>query len=215
MLKILITDDHAVVRRGLKQILAEEFDEVVFGEAQNMREMLEHLQKEAWDVAILDITLPGRSGLELLGELKLTHPNLPVLVLSMHPEDQYGIRVLKSGASGYMTKESAPDEIAIAIRKVLRGGKYVSPSLAERLVFNLEVNREKRLHEALSDREYEVMLMIASGKTLTEIAQKLDLSIKTVSTYRTRILGKMKMENNGQLIRYALENRLVDFDEHV
>ena len=209
MLRILITDDHALVRRGLKQVLEEEFDQVVFGEAQNTREMLEHLQKKAWDVVILDITLPGRSGLEVLGELKLTHPNLPVLVLSMHPEDQYGIRVLKSGASGYMTKESAPDEIVMAIRKVLRGGKYVSPSLAERLAFNLEVNGEKPLHEALSDREYEVMLMIASGKTLTEIAQKLDLSIKTVSTYRTRILEKMKMQNNAELIRYAIKNQLV------
>ena len=209
MLRILITDDHAVVRRGLKQVLEEEFDQVVFGEAQNTREMLEHLQKKAWDVVILDITLPGRSGLEVLGELKLTHPNLPVLVLSMHPEDQYGIRVLKSGASGYMTKESAPDEIVMAIRKVLRGGKYVSPSLAERLAFNLEVNGEKPLHEALSDREYEVMLMIASGKTLTEIAQKLHLSIKTVSTYRTRILEKMKMQNNAELIRYAIKNQLV------
>ena len=209
MLRILITDDHAVVRRGLKQVLEEEFDQVVFGEAQNTREMLEHLQKKAWDVVILDITLPGRSGLEVLGELKLTHPNLPVLVLSMHPEDQYGIRVLKSGASGYMTKESAPDEIVMAIRKVLRGGKYVSPSLAERLAFNLEVNGEKPIHEALSDREYEVMLMIASGKTLTEIAQKLNLSIKTVSTYRTRILEKMKMQNNAELIRYAIKNQLV------
>ena len=210
MLRVLITDDHAVVRRGLKQILEEEFNKVVFGEAQNTREMLEHLQKEHWDVLILDITLPGRSGLELLGELKLTHPNLPVLVLSMHPEDQYGIRVLKSGASGYMTKESAPDEIVMAIRKLLRGGKYVSPSLAERLAFNLEVKREKPLHEALSDREYEVMLMIASGKTLTEIAQKLDLSIKTVSTYRSRILEKTKMRNNAELIRYAIKNQLVD-----
>ena len=209
MLKILIADDHAVVRRGLKQILAEEFDEVVFGEAQNTREMLKHLQQENWNVVILDITLPDRSGLELLGELKLTHPNLPVLVLSMHPEDQYGIRVLKSGASGYMTKECAPDEIAMAIRKVLGGGKYVSPSLAERLAFNLEDNRKTPPHEGLSDREFEVMLMIASGKTLTEIAQKLDLSIKTVSTYRSRILEKFKMQNNAELIRYAIENRLV------
>jgi len=209
VLRILITDDHAVVRRGLKQVLEEEFDQVVFGEAQNTLEMLHHLQKGDWDVLILDITLPGRSGLEVLGELKLTHPNLPVLVLSMHPEDQYGIRVLKSGASGYMTKESAPDEIVMAIRKVLRGGKYVSTSLAERLAFNLEVNREKPLHEALSDREYEVMLMIASGKILTEIAQKLHLSIKTVSTYRTRILEKMKMQNNAELIRYAIKNQLV------
>ena len=210
MLRILITDDHAVVRRGLKQVLEEEFDQVVFGEAQNTLEMLHHLQKEDWDVLILDITLPGRSGLEVLGELKLTHPNLPVLVLSMHPEDQYGIRVLKSGASGYMTKESAPDEIVMAIRKVLRGGKYVSTSLAERLAFNLEVNREKPLHEALSDREYEVMLMIASGKTLTEIAQNLRLSIKTVSTYRTRILEKMKMQSNAEITRYCLEQELIE-----
>jgi DNA-binding NarL/FixJ family response regulator len=198
-----------VVRRGLKQILEEEFDKVVIGEAQNTREMLEHLQKEHWNVVILDITLPDRSGLELLGELKLTHPNLPVLVLSMHPEDQYGIRVLRSGASGYMTKESAPDEIVMAIRKILRGGKYVSPTLAERLASNLEVNRENPLHETLSDREYEVMVMICAGKILKEIAHKLDLSIKTVSTYRGRILKKMKMENNAELIRYAIKNQLV------
>ena len=209
MLRILITDDHAVVRRGLEQVLEEEFDKVVFGEAQNTREMIEHLQKKTWDVVILDITLPGRSGLEVLEELKLTHPNLPVLVLSMHPEDQYGIRVLKSGASGYMTKESAPDEIVMAIKKILRGGKYVSPALAERLASNLGVDREKPLHEALSDREYEVMVMICAGKILKEIAQKLDLSIKTVSTYRSRILKKMKMENNAELIRYAIKNQLV------
>ena len=209
MLRILITDDHAVVRRGLEQVLEEEFDKVVFGEAQNTREMIEHLQKKTWDVVILDITLPGRSGLEVLEELKLTHPNLPVLVLSMHPEDQYGIRVLKSGASGYMTKESAPDEIVMAIKKILRGGKYISPALAERLASNLGVDREKPLHEALSDREYEVMVMICAGKILKEIAQKLDLSIKTVSTYRSRILKKMKMENNAELIRYAIKNQLV------
>jgi DNA-binding NarL/FixJ family response regulator len=209
VLRILITDDHAVVRRGLEQVLEEEFDKVVFGEAQNTREMIEHLQKKTWDVVILDITLPGRSGLEVLEELKLTHPNLPVLVLSMHPEDQYGIRVLKSGASGYMTKESAPDEIVMAIKKILRGGKYVSPALAERLASNLGVDREKPLHEALSDREYEVMVMICAGKLLKEIAQKLDLSIKTVSTYRSRILKKMKMENNAELIRYAIKNQLV------
>jgi len=209
VLRILITDDHAVVRRGLEQVLEEEFDKVVFGEAQNTREMIEHLQKKTWDVVILDITLPGRSGLEVLEELKLTHPNLPVLVLSMHPEDQYGIRVLKSGASGYMTKESAPDEIVMAIKKILRGGKYVSPALAERLASNLGVDREKPLHEALSDREYEVMVMICAGKILKEIAQKLDLSIKTVSTYRSRILKKMKMENNAELIRYAIKNQLV------
>jgi len=209
VLRILITDDHAVVRRGLEQVLEEEFDKVVFGEAQNTREMIEHLQKKTWDVVILDITLPGRSGLEVLEELKLTHPNLPVLVLSMHPEDQYGIRVLKSGASGYMTKESAPDEIVMAIKKILRGGKYISPALAERLASNLGVDREKPLHEALSDREYEVMVMICAGKILKEIAQKLDLSIKTVSTYRSRILKKMKMENNAELIRYAIKNQLV------
>ena len=209
MLRILITDDHAVVRRGLEQVLEEEFDKVVFGEAQNTREMIEHLQKKTWDVVILDITLPGRSGLEVLEELKLTHPNLPVLVLSMHPEDQYGIRVLKSGASGYMTKESAPDEIVMAIKKILRGGKYISPALAERLASNLGVDREKPLDEALSDREYEVMVMICAGKILKEIAQKLDLSIKTVSTYRSRILKKMKMENNAELIRYAIKNQLV------
>ena len=199
-----------MVRRGLKQVLEEAFTKVVFGEAQNAREVIEHLHKKGWDALILDITLPDRSGLEVLEELKLTHPNLPVLVLSMHPEDQYGIRVLKSGASGYMTKESAPDEIVVAIKKLLRGGKYISPSLAERLAFNLGVDSEKPLHEALSDREYEVMLMICAGKILKEIAQKLDLNIKTVSTYRSRILKKLRMENNAELIRYAIKNQLVD-----
>ncbi|HEY4673195.1 MAG TPA: response regulator transcription factor, partial [Nitrososphaerales archaeon] len=194
MIKILIADDHAVVRRGLKQILAEEPNMAVFGEACNAQEVLKNVREQDWDIVILDITMPDRSGLDVLKELKRERPKLPVLILSIHPEEQYAVRVLKAGAAGYMTKESAPEELVKAIRKVLRGGKYISPSLAEKLAFDLETDSEKPLHETLSDREYQVMCMIASGKTVKEIAKKLYLSVKTISTHRARILGKMKMK---------------------
>jgi DNA-binding NarL/FixJ family response regulator len=210
MIKILIADDHAVVRRGLKQILGEEPDMAVFGEARNAEEVLKNVREQNWDIVILDITMAGRSGLDVLKELKHTRPKLPVLFLSIHPEDQYAVRVLKAGAAGYMTKESAPEELVKAIRKVLRGGKYISPSLAEKLAFDLETDSEKPLHESLSDREYQVMCMIASGKTVKDIAEALYLSVKTISTYRERILGKMKMKTNAELTHYAIKNRLVD-----
>ena len=210
MIKILIADDHAVVRRGLKQILAEEPNMAVFGEACNAQEVLKNVREQDWDIVILDITMPDRSGLDVLKELKRERPKLPVLFLSIHPEDQYAVRVLKAGAAGYMTKESAPEELVKAIRKVLRGGKYISPSLAEKLAFDLETDSEKPLHETLSDREYQVMCMIASGKTVKEIAKKLYLSVKTISTHRARILGKMKMKTNAELTHYAVKNRLVD-----
>ena len=210
MIKILIADDHAVVRRGLKQILAEEPNMAVFGEACNAQEVLKNVREQNWDIVILDITMPDRSGLEVLKELKNIRPKLPVLILSIHPEEQYAVRVLKAGAAGYMTKESAPEELVKAIRKVLRGGKYISPSLAEKLAFDLETDSEKPLHETLSDREYQVMCMIASGKTVKEIAKKLYLSVKTISTHRARILGKMKMKTNAELTHYAIKNRLVD-----
>lgn len=209
MIKILIADDHPVVRRGLKQIVAEEPNMVVAGEAQNAKEVLELIRKQDWDVVMLDITMPDRSGLEVLKQLKKECPKLPVLVLSVHSEEQYAMRVLKSGAAGYMTKESAPEELVRAIRKVVTGGKYVSSSLAERLAFDLE-SGEKPLHETLSNREFQVMCMIASGKTVKEIADKLFLSVKTASTYRARILRKMKMKTNAELIYYAVKNRLVD-----
>lgn len=209
-MRILLVDDHAVVRRGLRQILEEEFETATFGEAQNAAEAFELVSKQKWDVVVLDMTLPGRSGLEVLKEVKKLSPKLPVLVLSIHPEEQYAIRVLRAGAAGYMTKESAPDELIEAIKKVLTGGKYISSSLAEKLAFDLEADTGKPSHESLSDREFEVMVMIASGKTVSEVAEKLSLSVKTISTYRARILEKMQMRNNAQLMQYAMAKGLVE-----
>jgi two-component system invasion response regulator UvrY len=210
MLKVLIADDHPIVRQGLKQILSEESDMGVFGEAQNSQEVLELVQKQDWDIVILDITMPGRGGIDVLKELKHERPKLPVLMLSVHPEDQYAVRALKAHASGYMTKDSAPEELVKAIRKILRGGKYISSTLAEKLAFDLETETEKPLHETLSDREHQVLLMIASGKTVSEIAEELSLSVKTIDTYRARILEKMKMKTNAELTYYAIKNELVD-----
>jgi len=210
MIKILIADDHPIVRQGLKQILTEEPDVVVVGEAQNSQELLELVRKQDWDIVILDITMPGRGGIDVLKELKHERPKLPVLMLSVHPEDQYAVRALKAHASGYMTKDSAPEELVKAIRKILRGGKYISSTLAEKLVFDLETETEKPLHETLSDREHQVLLMIASGKTVSEIAEELSLSVKTIDTYRARILEKMKMKTNAELTHYAIKNGLVD-----
>lgn len=210
MIKILIADDHAIVRRGLKQIVAEGPNMAVMGEAQNAKAVLELIRKENWDVVVLDITMPGKWGLDVLKELKIERPKLPVLVLSMHPEDQFAVRALKAGAAGYMTKESAPEELVEAIRKVFAGGKYVSPSLMEKLVSDLEIDTQKPLQETLSDREYQVMRRLAAGKTVGEIAEELSLSVKTISTYRTRILEKMRMSTNAELIHYALRNGLVD-----
>jgi len=210
MIKILIADDHPVVRKGLKDIIEETPDMVVGGEARNGQEVLENVRKSDYDVVLLDISMPGRSGLEILKELKSEKPELSVLILSVHPEEQYAVRVLKAGASGYLTKESAPDELIAAIRKASIGRKYISSSLAEKLAFDLEIDAEKPLHETLSDREYEVMCMIASGKTISEIAEELFLSVKTISTYRSRILEKMRMKSNAELTHYALKNRLVE-----
>lgn len=210
MIKILIADDHAVVRKGLKQILAETTDIVAADEAINGQEVLEKIRKNDYDIVMLDISMPGRNGLDILKQVKNEKPEMSVLILSMHPEEQYAVRALKAGASGYLTKDSAPDELILAIRKISQGRKYITSSLAERLAFYLEVDSEKPLHEALSDREYEVMRMIASGKTVKEIAEELFLSIKTISTYRSRILEKMGMKNNTELVHYALKNRLLD-----
>ncbi len=210
MIKILIADDHAIVRQGLKQTVAEEPDMTVAGEAQNAQETLKLVREQEWDVIVLDITMPGRSGLDLLIELKREHPNLPVLILSMHSEEQFAVRALKARASGYITKQSAPKELVKAIRKVYRGGKYVSPSLAESLAFELGDDAGKVAHEKLSEREYQILRMIATGKTPKEIASELNLSEKTVATYRMRLLEKMNMKRNAELIRYAVENRLVD-----
>jgi DNA-binding NarL/FixJ family response regulator len=210
MIRILIADDHPIVRQGLKQILTEEPDVVVVGEAQNSQELLELVRKQDWDIVILDITMPGRGGIDVLKELKHERPKLPVLMLSVHPEDQYAVRALKAHASGYMTKDSAPEELVKAIRKILRGGKYISSTLAEKLAFDLETETEKPLHETLSDREHQVLLMIASGKTVSEIAKELSLSVKTIDTYRARILEKMKMKTNAELTHYAIKNKLVE-----
>ena len=210
MIKILVADDHTIVREGLKQILAETSDIVVSGEAANAQEILNKIFKNDYDVVLLDISMPGKSGLDILKDLKSIKPKLPVLILSMHPEEQYAVRVLKSGASGYLTKGSAPDELITAIRKVSLGGKYVSSVLAEKLAFNLEKDVEKPIHETLSDREFQVMCMIASGKVISEIAEELLLSVKTISTYRARILEKMKMKNNAEITYYAIKNGLVD-----
>ena len=182
----------------------------VLGEAQNSQEVLELIRRQDWDIIVLDITMPGRGGLDVLKEIKHERPRLPVLILSIHPEDQYAVRALKAGASGYLTKESAPEELVRAIRKILRGGKYVSSALAEKMAFNLDMEAGKPLHETLSDREYQVMLMIASGKTTSEIAEEMALSIKTVSTYRARILEKMKMKSNADFTYYVIKNNLID-----
>lgn len=210
MIQILIADDHAVVRRGLRQIVEETSDIKVAAEASNAREVLVELRARHFDVLVLDITMPGRSGLDILKEIIQERPKLPVLVLSMHSEDQFATRVLKSGAAGYLPKESAPDELVKAIRKVQAGGKYISSAQAEKLVHSFSAHSDHPPHEALSNREYEVLRLIASGKTVTEIGEQIKLSVKTVSTYRTRILEKMNMQTNAQLTHYAIKNHLVE-----
>ena len=209
-MRILIADDHAVVRQGLKQILADEFPTAVFGEATTAAEVLDQARNHQWDLLLLDVSLPDKSGLDVLKELKPTQPKLPTLVLSMHPEDQFAVRVLKAGASGYLTKETAPEKLAEAARKAINGGTYVSSSLAETLAHGAAGNQDKRPYEILSDREFEVARMLASGKSAKEIAGAMSLSVKTVSTYRTRLLEKLRLKNNAELMRYALLNHLVD-----
>jgi len=210
MINVIVIDDHAVVREGLKRIIAESGGMTVSGEAADGYEAMQVVRKQPCDVVLLDITMPNKSGLDVLKELHAESPRLPVLVLSMHPEDQYAVRVLRAGAAGYITKESAPAKLVQAIRKVVRGGKYVSPTLAERLVYDLGTETDKAPHEILSDREYQVLCMIGSGKTVTQIAEELALSVKTISTYRVRILEKLKMINNAEMTRYAIKEGLVD-----
>ena len=210
MIKIIIADDHPIVRAGMKQIIAEDPDLHVTDEAADGRQLLHKIRAENFDVVILDITMPHIDGLDVLKQLKVEKPKMPVIILSIHPESQYALRVLKAGASGYVTKTSAPDELISAVRKVHRGGKYISPSIAEKLAFQLEADFKEMPHEALSDREYQVLCLLASGRTVTEIADELALSVKTVSTYRSRILEKMNMKNNAELIHYAVQNALVD-----
>lgn len=210
MIRILVADDHAILRRGLSDILACELEGVVCAEAGNAQEVVAQARRQPCDLVILDITMPGRSGLDLLKDLKQLLPEVPVLILSMHPEDQYARRVLKAGAAGYMNKETAPKELVKAVRRVLAGGRYVSEALAEKLAFDLSAGAANQCHEMLSDREFEVLCMIASGKTISRIAEELHLGVTTVSTYRVRILEKLGMENNSELIRYALQNRLIE-----
>ncbi|MFL6501778.1 MAG: response regulator [Candidatus Udaeobacter sp.] len=209
-MNIIIADDHTVVRQGLKQILAAEADMLVVGEAKNFTETLKVVRSLSWDVLILDYSMPGGNGLQVLKEIKQSFPQRPVLILSMHPEDAIAISALRAGAAGYMNKECASEELTIAIRKAVSGKKYVSASLAEKLAVELEEGSEGLPHESLSDREYRVMWMIASGKSISNIADELALSPNTVSTYRIRIFKKLKVENNSDLVRYAIKHGLVE-----
>lgn len=210
MRRILIADDHEVVRKGLMKVLAEAFQPIEIDEAGNGQEAVSKVLKEKYDLVVLDVKMPGKSGLDALKEIKLHRPKLPVVILSMHPEDQIAIRAIRAGASGYLTKESASDELVLAIRKALKGEKYISGSLAQILAEELDKDPEKPLHEILSDREYQVMVMIASGKPVGAIARELCLSVKTISSYRANILLKTGMKNNSEITHYAIQNKLVD-----
>ena len=210
MTKVLIADDHPLFRRGLKDILQAQPDIELVGEADTGHKALLMARKQRWDALVLDITMPGLGGIEILSILRQEQPKLPILVLSAHPENQYAVRALRAGAAGYMTKETAPQELIRGLRKILRGGKYVSETLGEKLAIDVSGQSDKKPHDLLSHREYEIMRMIASGKPLTKIAGELALSPRTVSTYRSRLLEKMQMKTNTDLIRYALENKLID-----
>jgi len=209
VIKILLVDDHPIIRRGLKELLTENGNETFVGEAQTSQEALELIQRQNWDMVVLDIAMPGRGGLDVLKEIKQQRPKLPVLILSMHSEEQYGARALRMGASGYMTKEAAPENFLSAVKKIMRGEMYITATLAEKLAINLR-RGDLAPHETLSDREYQVMCMIASGKTVSEIAGELCLSVKTVSSYRTRILEKMEIKNNAELTYHAIKNGLIN-----
>ena len=210
MIKILIADDHAIVREGLKQIVAEETDMKVTGEAANANELFELLDGDSWEIVVLDINMPGKSGLEALKEMKTKNIKVPVLILSMFSEDQYGLRAIKAGAAGYLKKVSAPTELVLAIRKIVGGGKYISPTLAEKLADNFDANNKKVPHQNLSDREYQIMCFISLGKSAEEIAEELAISIHTVYSYRNRILEKMHLKSNVELTQYAIQNKLIE-----
>jgi two-component system, NarL family, invasion response regulator UvrY len=207
--RVLVADDHALVRKGLQQVIKEQAPDMIVDEAWDGEQVLSMVRNEEWDVLVLDIGMPKRSGLEILQELRTTQPKLPVLILSVHPEDQYAIRVLKAGAAGYLSKDSALDELVDAIRKAVSGGRYVSASLAEKLALGLSGGLDRLPHEALSDREMTVLLKMGAGMSVGEIADELSLSVKTVSTYRTRILEKMGYKSNADLIRYVIEHELL------
>ena len=210
MIRILIADDHTILREGLKQILSECRDMVVAGEADNGLEALKKVREEEWDVVVLDMSMPGKSGIELVKQMKSERPKLPILILSMHKEDQYAVRTLKAGASGYLCKDSASAQLVSAIRKVANGGIFISPDVAEKLAHGLRPMSDAPPHTLLSDREYQVFMMLVQGKGLTEIAADLNLSVKTVSTHKTRIQEKMNADNLSVLIKYAIKHDLLD-----
>jgi two-component system, NarL family, invasion response regulator UvrY len=210
LLRILVVDDHPIVRQGLKQTLAEAADVGEIGEAATGSQALDLVRQREWDAVVLDIGLPGRGGLDILKDIKQERPRLPVLILSMHPEDQYAIRALRAGAAGYLTKEAATEKLLEAIRKITTGGRFISQDLAERLAAELTVNTSGPPHASLSDREFEVLCLIGSGLSVGDIADRMSLSVKTVSTYRARILEKMRVKNNAELMQYVLTNRLID-----
>jgi two-component system, NarL family, invasion response regulator UvrY len=209
MIRILVADDHIVVRRGLRMILLEGFPGAFIEEVGDAEDLVKAVIKESWDVVISDLSMPGRSGLDALQQIKQIKPNIPVLILSIHPEDQYAIRVLKAGASGYLSKDMAPDELVNAVQKVMLGKKYITAAVAEKLTSIFDDDKNKAPHELLSDREFSVLRMLASGKSVSEIAESLFLSVTTVSTYRARIISKMNLKNNAELTLYAIENKLL------
>ncbi len=209
MLRILIADDHSVVRKGLRQILLDEFPTAEIGEVADAEELIKNVMAAPWNLVVSDLSMPGRSGLDALQQIKLSYPDLPVLILSIHPEEQYAIRALKSGASGYLSKDTAPDELVKAVQKVLLGKKYISQAIAEKLAGNFSSDIAAQLHETLSDREFDVMKLLANGKSVSEIAEMLSLSVTTVSTYRARVMVKMSLRSNSDLTKYAIENKLV------
>ncbi|MEO5967404.1 MAG: response regulator transcription factor [Ferruginibacter sp.] len=209
MIRILIADDHSVVRKGLRQILMEGFPASEIEEVGDAEEMISKVIQSSWDVIISDLSMPGRSGLEALQQIKQINPKIPVLILSIHPEEQYAIRVLKAGASGYLSKDMAPDELVKAVEKVMLGKKYITASIAEKLASMFDQDGDKKAHENLSDREFIVLKMLAKGKTVSEIAENLFLSVTTVSTYRARIMTKMNLKNNADLTLYCIENKLI------
>lgn len=209
MIKILIADDHAIVRRGLVQILQEEFPSAEIMEVVNGNEAVEQANSKTWDIILLDISMPGRNGIEILKQIRTNGIKAPILMLSMHSEEQYALRVLKAGASGFLSKQTATDELLIAVRKVLSGKKYITSTVAEKLAESIGENETKLSHEQLSDREMQVLQLIATGKTVSEIAEEISLSVNTISTYRARILEKLGLQHNAELTRYAIDHNLV------
>jgi DNA-binding NarL/FixJ family response regulator len=209
MLRILIADDHTIVRKGLKQILLEEFSNAVIEEVPDAEELIKQVMAHKWDVVVSDLSMPGRSGLDALQQIKSSYPDLPVLILSIHPEEQYALRALKSGAAGYLSKDTAPDELVKAVKKVLLGKKYISQAIAEKLADSFSSASTRQPHETLSDREFDVMKLLANGKSVSDIADMLSLSVTTVSTYRARVMTKMNLKSNSDLTKYAIENKLI------